>query len=711
MFMKIPRWCLLLLSLLFVFTLPVSAAVEMLEENDTYVFAADMHTLDAPTAYTVTEILYAEDLGESSPINPDDLAVGYDGSIYIADSVAGKIYKISADRQTVSCLQTFQMGETTERLQAPTGVFARRDGTVFVADGGTRKVYVFDENFQYQRYIAPPTKEELITDHEYVPVKVCADRGDRVYVIAKDQTQGILQFSPTGKVSGYLCATRVVPSLGDLIMRRFATKEQLKTLLRFVPTEYNNMAVNENDFIYATIGSLDEWSIYSDVRTKGTSATPIRLLNPKGVDSLVRSGNFPPSGDVNFIPSNGSAKNTKDVLLGASRIVDTAYRKNGVYCLLDYRRGRVYTYDGNGALLFMFGNSGAKKDELITPTAIDYWGDSLVVSDLAMGCIKVFSPTEYAEKIFSAIDYHEDGDFEKEYEIWDEVRREYIGSELAYNSLGKSAMESKDYEGAMQYFRLAGNKTNYSKAYEAFRKEWGYENIIWLFGGLIIVCLLVYAVVYFVRKKVPVHEGNPETLVQRVVYSKYVLAHPFKGFYDLKKERIGTLASASAILVSIVVLKLLQVALSPYLLQSGSGLFQGAYGILLLVGLFVVANWCLTTLMDGKGTIRDIYIFTCYSLFPILLFLPFQILLGQIVSLDEIILYEFLGTVAVVLTGLLIFIGTIVTHEYSAVKAAGMLILTVVGMMILVFIAMLCFTLAQQIIKFAGNIITEIRLR
>ena len=43
---------------------------------------------------------------------------------------------------------------------------------------------------------------------------------------------------------------------------------------------------------------------------------------------------------------------------------------------------------------------------------------------------------------------------------------------------------------------------------------------------------------------------------------------------------------------------------------------QGFMTIVLLVGLFVLANWCLTSLMDGKGTMKDIYIYTCYIAYP-----------------------------------------------------------------------------------------------
>lgn len=42
--------------------------------------------------------------------------------------------------------------------------------------------------------------------------------------------------------------------------------------------------------------------------------------------------------------------------------------------------------------------------------------------------------------------------------------------------------------------------------------------------------------------------------------------------------------------------------------------------VALPVALWVLANWCLTTLFDGEGTLKDVYIATCYALTPLPLF-------------------------------------------------------------------------------------------
>ena len=46
------------------------------------------------------------------------------------------------------------------------------------------------------------------------------------------------------------------------------------------------------------------------------------------------------------------------------------------------------------------------------------------------------------------------------------------------------------------------------------------------------------------------------------------------------------------------------------------------------VMLFVVANWCLTTLLEGEGSFRDVFVATCYGIAP----LPLLIILSTAVS-------------------------------------------------------------------------------
>ena len=91
------------------------------------------------------------------------------------------------------------------------------------------------------------------------------------------------------------------------------------------------------------------------------------------------------------------------------------------------------------------------------------------------------------------------------------------------------------------------------------------------------------------------------------------------GVKRLLKNKIATI-SLILILVITILSFLYQAIGRGYILNSTPSdvsILMTISSILLPVLLWTLANWCLTTLFDGEGNLRDIYIATCYSLFPL----------------------------------------------------------------------------------------------
>ena len=98
--------------------------------------------------------------------------------------------------------------------------------------------------------------------------------------------------------------------------------------------------------------------------------------------------------------------------------------------------------------------------------------------------------------------------------------------------------------------------------------------------------------------------------VKALRYAFYVVVHPFDGFWDLKREHMGSLTAAGVI----VILTILTLNAE----KQNTGFLFNVYRIeyinvvvdivtvLLLYLLWGVSNWCLTSLMDGEGKMRDI---------------------------------------------------------------------------------------------------------
>ena len=52
-----------------------------------------------------------------------------------------------------------------------------------------------------------------------------------------------------------------------------------------------------------------------------------------------------------------------------------------MYSLLDRRRGRIFTYDHEGNLLYIFGGLGTQAGTFVTPVAIENIGNTIIVLD------------------------------------------------------------------------------------------------------------------------------------------------------------------------------------------------------------------------------------------------------------------------------------------------------------------------------------------
>lgn len=198
-------------------------------------------------------------------------------------------------------------------------------------------------------------------------------------------------------------------------------------------------------------------------------------------------------------------------------------------------------------------------------------------------------------------------------------------------------------------------------------------------------------------------------------YSLHVIFHPFDGFWDLKHEKRGNLAAANIIIAVLMLTLVLQRQLTAFIFNSNTAedlnLLLICGGVMVIVLLWCISNWSLTSLMDGEGTFKEIYITTAYSLVPLILIYIPLIPFSHILTLDDSHFYVFFMGLASVWTGFLLVSGTMVLHQYSLGKTVLTTVLILVGMCIIVFIGILFFSLIQQMAAFVDTIYKELYLR
>ena len=678
------------------------AVEELNGTGSSYTYTYWKHIQAAPVSYIEDgEIRLAEHTEASSP---EDLTVAADGRIFVADKRGSCVYILSDELEIIGRLTTYVQDGETCTLQAPEGVYAGKD-YLYVANTGGKNIVLYTYDGQCAGVIAEPSAAELSSTVGYEPTRVCADNGGRVYVISRNQTQGILQFSRAGQFMGYLGASRVNPSVAELLFRSIATEAMLERMQQFIPTEYNNLTADGDGFIYATIGAVENAEIYAAVQARTQAADiPVRRLNPQGNDILNNHGFFPPVGELDF-PLYGEGA-------GASRFADVAVSDGGLYSLLDAARCKVFTYDQEGNLLYIFGGDDGS-DPLKQPVSIAYAGDCLIVCDKESTAIRRYAPTEYASRIRQALRLHEQGRYEEEKAAWMAVDSLDAGCSLAALGLGKAALESGDAAAALSYFRQADNKTYYSKALQTRNREFCEKHLMWLLpAGLAAVVGLIF-LLRFLAGRI---RASRSRMVQQISYAGHVMRHPFDGFWDIKYENRGSVGSATVLLAAAFVVYVLNLCLTPYTF-SGENLSEvnvyvnGLAAIVVMVAGWVISSWCFTTLFNGKGRMKDIYIYTCYSLYPYVICTPVLLVVSQFLTVDAASLYQTLSTAVLVWVGFLLFAGTLTVHQYSLGRTVAMILLSLIGMIIMAFLVLLCTNLAADIYHFLATVCQEIAAR
>ncbi|MCM1225655.1 MAG: hypothetical protein NC548_65555, partial [Lachnospiraceae bacterium] len=261
----------------------------------------------------------------------------------------------------------------------------------------------------------------------------------------------------------------------------FSTRAQQQRMETIIPTEYSNIFVDTNNFVYATISNLS-----AEDHMNGADA--VRRLNPTGTDVLRRLGNTDIIGDLYTA--------TDDVAWSA--FYDIAATTYGVYFILDNAGGKIFCYDGDGNSLFIFGGKGTRAG--LTRNAVSLVASedesNLYVLDAQLGSILVYEITEYGEALLGALKAQQEGRSEEAYALWQEVLLRNANSEVAYIGIGKTYLKEGKYEEAMDYFELGNSRKYYTRAFEFYRKELMQEKFGAAMGvvGVILVAILLVVV-------------------------------------------------------------------------------------------------------------------------------------------------------------------------------------------------------------------------
>jgi len=198
-------------------------------------------------------------------------------------------------------------------------------------------------------------------------------------------------------------------------------------------------------------------------------------------------------------------------------------------------------------------------------------------------------------------------------------------------------------------------------------------------------------------------------------FPAYILFHPFDGYEEFKRYKKGKLSVAIVFIILFAYFQIFSFTNLGFLINENNPLelnsLEEIFSVTLIVFLFSVGNWSITTLMEGKGSYKEILMVTGYALFPMIIIGFPSVILSNFLTLDEMAFYDLLVGISYVLTGWMLFMGILNIHEYGLFKTILTFIATFISISVMIFVGLLFFDLIQQIIAFVASIIDEINLR
>ena len=438
---------------------------------DTYNYNYWKDIVKTPAAYTPDRTITGLDVGTDAFREPRDICVSDTGEIYVADTGNNRVVVMDNKMTKVNrVIDSFTRDGEEDHFNAPYGVCVSENNHLYVADSNNARVVELTPEGEFVKLINEPDSEILEDNFTFIPLKVTVDYADRIYVISKGAFEGILVFEANGDFSGYFGTIDVKISVWEKFWRRFASKEERSNTQLYIPTEFTGIDVDSGGFIYA-----------SNIDSDGVQA--VRRLNPQGKDVIQKGENGNVGGDIKTAKYGDYS--------GPSEIVDVVYRDKGKYSLLDRKRGRIFTYDKEGNLLYIFGGIGLQKGTFQTPSAIEAIDDEILVLDAGRNAILTFKETNYGQLINDAVGLRFDGDETKAIEKWEAVLRLDENNELANNGIGKAYLTAGDNKKAMHYFELGMNKKYYSIAFKRYRNQILEENLGWILTGVIVLIVVL----------------------------------------------------------------------------------------------------------------------------------------------------------------------------------------------------------------------------
>ena len=197
------------------------------------------------------------------------------------------------------------------------------------------------------------------------------------------------------------------------------------------------------------------------------------------------------------------------------------------------------------------------------------------------------------------------------------------------------------------------------------------------------------------------------------LYTFYIIKHPRDGFLELKANKKGSTAVVMITVVLWLFVELFYRTATGYDMNqfnaADMSLLRTAVVTVIMFVMVCLSNWCICTLMDGKGKLKDICVVAANALLPYIIVRFLTTMLSWVLAGDEQVFLTYAVVVSELWGAVIAFSGLQEIHEYSFVKTIYAIGLTIVCLIIMFFITLMLLILFEQVYYFAATVVFELR--
>lgn len=612
--------------------------------------------------------------------NPRDIFIDDNDSLYVLEEK--RLIVFGSDN-----VEKLVLDEND--LNKATGLFVD-ENHIYIADNGDGKVKIFGHDGTVEREIGIPKSKIYGKKSTFLPLKIAVNENQQLFVLSDGNTNGLVQLDIEGKFVGYFGRNNAITNIFQKIKEKVLKDTPLGNLIKVTPPSLHNMDIDKKGVVYvSSVGDLEE---------------KVRRLN-------VASNNI-------F---------SKDPLDQGwyERIEDIAVNQDTVF-LLASDTGSIIMSDKHGERIGVFGsktNNAPVTGLFLSPIAIDIDSSNRVyVLDNSLNNIQIFEPTEFTKTIFEANKHYKAGEYEESKALWKEVLKTSPSNQLASKSMGLIERKAANYDDSLDYFSRANDKAGYSESFWELRRDFTttYLGIILISLVALYFILLLYEKLLKQTKlmiaiKTKCAKFYHFSFIKDLKLLGKVMRKPNDIFYDIRAKDEVSVRNAGIILVLSLCCVVASKYIYSYLFYSGYkeliNTFDIVINILVLLVLYMLSNFLITSIFDGEGKFRHIFIGTIYAFAPFFIFaIPIAVFTNAL-TLNEIFLVQLCNVMMYLGVVILLLIMNIEVHNYRFNESLKVLILTLFTMLVIVIVGISLYALFNQLITFIYSIIKEVLVR